>query len=147
MYSNESSFLSLCFPMCERASLFLEGAQALSVCPDKSIIQMNVSIEHWWNDTNGKPEVLGEKFVLPTARTMARPTLYTRTHVYKDYVCTSQTTQCASIRKTSQIMVLRNIMALCCNNHTGHIRAKYIYYLDKMQRFGVKKSGGTYTDH
>lgn len=50
--------------MCERTLLLLEGAQALPVCPDKSVIDMNTIIEHRWNDTNGKCEELGECLVL-----------------------------------------------------------------------------------
>ena len=48
-------------PNSERA-LLLEISQALPVCPSgKNNMQMKMSMEHWWNDTDRETEGLGEK--------------------------------------------------------------------------------------
>jgi hypothetical protein len=46
---------------------FLEGSQALPVCPSgKSSMYINVSMKYWRNDTDiDKTEVLGERHVSP----------------------------------------------------------------------------------
>jgi len=39
-----------------------EGSQASPPClSDKSSRNMKISKEHWWNDTDGTTEILGEK--------------------------------------------------------------------------------------
>ena len=40
---------------------------------------------------------------------------------YTDSLHTSRRTQCVSIRKTSQLMLYRGIMAVCSEIHTKHI--------------------------
>jgi len=40
-----------------------EGSQKLSVSPSNTRnLYMEMSVEQWWNDTDGKTEVLGEKY-------------------------------------------------------------------------------------
>ena len=38
-------------PVSERTQI-LEGSQASPACPDNSNVQMQMSVEHWWNDTD-----------------------------------------------------------------------------------------------
>jgi hypothetical protein len=42
-------------------------------------------------------------------------------NIYKDSVYTSQRTECASVRKTNQLMLYRKIMAVYCKNRTEHM--------------------------
>jgi hypothetical protein len=54
----------LCFvklPVCQKIT-FLEGSQASPICPSgKSNMQMKMSVERWWNDTDRGEEKNGEK--------------------------------------------------------------------------------------
>jgi hypothetical protein len=44
-------------------------------------------------------------------------------YIYIYSVRTSQRIQCASVRNTTRLMSFRQIIALCCKNHTEHIEA------------------------
>jgi len=58
-FSNLEFFYVRCSPISERAPLF-KGSQASPACPsDKSVVEMNMSVEHWWNDTEWGGEQWG----------------------------------------------------------------------------------------
>ena len=107
-----------------------------------------MSMEQWWNDTDrGKTEVLGQKPVpVPlsrpqisngltwnqardsavrrrrvTARAMTLPIESLTWIMYKYPVRTAQQTLFVSLIKTSQLMLYREIIAVCSQIHTKHI--------------------------
>jgi hypothetical protein len=52
------------------------------------------------------------------------PLHYTHTHIYIYiyWVRTSKGIQCASVRNKNRLMWFREIIAVCCKNHTEHVR-------------------------
>jgi hypothetical protein len=62
-----------------RDSAELEGSQDSHICPSaKSNVLLMMSMEHWWNDTGGKAEVLEEEPVSVPLRQRYMPCRLTR---------------------------------------------------------------------
>jgi hypothetical protein len=60
--------------------------------------------------------------------------------IYKNSVHTSQETHNVSTTKTNRLMLFRETVAVCCENHMEHTvwaECKFLYI----------KAGGTYSNH
>jgi len=133
-------------------------------CPsDNNSIKAEMSTRRWWNDTE-ETEVLREEPCPSATWYITNPTWtdlrwnpsadrlshdsakgHSATHMtFKIAVRTSQKTRRFHITKTSQLMLYREIIAVCSEIHTKHINT----LCEKVYSFQmVSKMAGTNTEH
>jgi hypothetical protein len=60
------NFFSIQYFLISERGLLFEYSQAKLVCSDKRNVEMEMSVEHWWNDTDGrKPNYSRTPFTTP----------------------------------------------------------------------------------